>query len=173
VLVESGNVLSSTSNFWRYSNTSIRSTNMEVKRKKERKRCCSPYSPQSIHPSSVARVSPCHHHIQNGIKKRFGFGVLNQGILPHHTTRLSIFISQLNVARWFERQVIDLGIIGFDHSVPNNPIMQWICFIPPLYFCLFNLLSLIGVFYNWRFFSACWMRFSEGPLKVGTKQEGT
>jgi len=31
VLVESGNVLSSTSNFWRYSNTSIRSTNMEVK----------------------------------------------------------------------------------------------------------------------------------------------
>jgi len=31
VLVESENVLSSTSNFWRYSNTSIRSKNMEVK----------------------------------------------------------------------------------------------------------------------------------------------
>jgi len=30
VLVKSGNVLSSTSNFWWYSNTSIRSTNMEV-----------------------------------------------------------------------------------------------------------------------------------------------
>ena len=38
VLVESGNVLSSTSNFWRYSNTSIRSTNMEVKKvRKNRK----------------------------------------------------------------------------------------------------------------------------------------
>jgi len=31
VFVESGNVLSSTSNFWRYFNTSIRSTDMEVK----------------------------------------------------------------------------------------------------------------------------------------------
>jgi len=31
VLVESGNVLSSTSNFWQYSNTPIRSTNMGVK----------------------------------------------------------------------------------------------------------------------------------------------
>jgi len=35
VLVESGNVLISTSNFWRYSNTSIRSTNMEVKKQPE------------------------------------------------------------------------------------------------------------------------------------------
>jgi len=33
LLVESGNVLRSTSNLWRYSNTSIRSTNMEVRSK--------------------------------------------------------------------------------------------------------------------------------------------
>jgi len=52
-----------------------------------------------MHPGSVASVSLSHHHIQNGIKKRFGFWVSNQGILPHHLTLLSISISQLEVAQ--------------------------------------------------------------------------
>jgi len=108
----------------------------------KKKRCCAPYSPPSMHPSSVARMSPCLYHIQNGIKRGFGSGVSNQGILPHHTTLLSIFIGQLDVARWFARQVIYLGITGSDHSIPNNPIMQSICcFFPFFHFSILCRLS--------------------------------